>query len=72
MNLGYFPLAPLLWNCKKYPCLYIFPLEFGGAVNYCADDDDDGGNGGDDNDGGDDDDDDQFTTTTMTSLYDVT
>ena len=31
MNLGYFPWRPLPWNRNKYPCFYIFPLEFGGV-----------------------------------------
>ena len=31
MNPGYFPLRPLSWNRNKYPCFYIFPLEFLGV-----------------------------------------
>ena len=32
MNPGYFPLAATALKRNKYPCFYIFPLEFGGAV----------------------------------------
>ena len=27
---------PLLWNRNKYPCFYIFPLEFGGVGDLHA------------------------------------
>ena len=26
-----FTLRTMLWNRNNYPCLYIFPLEFGGT-----------------------------------------